>query len=330
MAENIQKIKLLLLYQLLLDETDEDHALTTKEICSYLKEKNVTCDRRTLATDIKMLNQVGYEVFITKRGKQNAYYMDSACFSLPELKILVDAIEAAEFISEKKTNTLIEKVTNLAGRFQSEEILDNRLKSIKSKHSNEKILYSLDAVEKAIQKKKKISFLYFDLDEKVNKIYRKNKERYFTDPLALVQDNDNYYLIAYSEKYHNKTHYRVDKMEQVEILEDCISSASFAEINKLKLYKDRVFSMYAGEQIDITLEFDSSLLGQVFDRFGEQSRIEKVENDKLRIKTPVQISPTFFGWVFQFAGRVRIVKPKEVRQMYLENVRNVLVQEQEK
>lgn len=324
LPNNNQKIKLLLLYRFLYEETDENHAVTTKEICSFLEDNNISCDRRTLTKDIQLLNEYGYEVFTIKYGRQNAYYVDDSIFSMPELKIIINAMEAAEFINESTTEKLIRKIAYLGGKYQAEEILNGHTKAIKTKHSNKKIYYSIYTIEKAIEQNKRISFFYFDLDVNAQKVYRKDKQIYTTEPLAIVQDKDNCYLVSYNEKYNNKTHYRVDRMEQVEMLNSSISSIALKEKKTLSLYKNRVFSMYSGEEVEVTLEFAPSLLGTIYDKFGEQINVIKCSNGWMRIMIPIEISPTFFGWLFQFAGSMRVIKPKNVADMYIQRAEKII------
>ncbi len=211
---NCQKIKLLKIVELLRQETDEQHPIPTREMCKRLALMNISCDRRTLGRDISTLNKQGYEVMFTWQGREKAYYVEDRSFSVPELKILIDAVQAASFITRRKSSELIDKLADLGGSHRAEILKSNMVCFNTRKHSNEAIYYNVGYLEEALVKKKKASFYYFDLDETGERVYRKNKERYIVDPVALVFHEDNYYLMCYSAKYNDIVHYRVDRILQ--------------------------------------------------------------------------------------------------------------------
>ena len=217
MRENCQKIKLLKLIELLRQETDEEHPMTTSEICTRLEQMQISCDRRTVTKDIEALNEFGFEVMMKRRSHQNAYYVEDRAFSPPELRILIDAVEAASFITEKKTEELIGRIASLGGSHRAEILKGNMVTFNTRKHRNESIYYTIDSIQLALQRKKRISFYYFDLNERRERVYRREKSRYTADPVALVFSADNYYLICITDDHPGFTNYRVDRMEQVEI-----------------------------------------------------------------------------------------------------------------
>ena len=181
-----------------------------------------------------------------------------------------------------------------------------------------------EQIELAIRQKKQVSFYYFDLDEKRNRVYRKEKKRYITDPVALVFSEDNYYLVAYSQKYQNAVNYRVDRMDTVEVEEEPICEDALIKKRKTETYTEQVFKMYNGEAETVTLEFAPELLGAVYDKFGEDLEIRHCDGGWLKIKITVQISPPFFGWVFQFKDRMRIVEPSRVADEYIDRIKSAV------
>lgn len=203
MQENRQKIKLLKLIELLRQETDELHPLSTNEICNRLGAMGISCERRTLTKDIALLNEQGYEVMWCRVGKEKGYYIADRSFSVPELKILIDAVQAANFITEKKSAELIDKLAALGGSHQADILQSNLVCFNTRKHSNETIYYSVGYLEDAIQQKKKVLFRYFDLDEHGEKVYRREGHRYVVEPVALVFHEDNYYIVVYSAKHNS-------------------------------------------------------------------------------------------------------------------------------
>jgi len=314
--DKYQKAKLLCLHELLMQDTDEEHPLRTIEICKKLADRGIPCDRRILSKDIAMLNGMGFEVMTVTHGRQKAYYIEDRSFSVPELKILIDAVQAAAFITETKTKELTEQIARLGGTHRAELLLQNVICFNTRKHSNESVYYTVNFLEGAIRRHNKASFLYYDLNEHHEKIYRKNKERYVVEPMALVYSEDNYYLMCFSPKYDGICNYRVDRMENVEIVDEPVSEGAVIHSSDVGEYTEQVFKMYGGAAVDCVLQFDESLIGVVYDKFGEDTPMMSAGKGSFVATVKVQISPTFWGWIFQFVGRMRILSPVELAEQY--------------
>lgn len=317
--KNWQKYKLLRLLELLQQETDEEHPLTTNTICARLTELGLPCERRTLSKDIALLNSIGYEVMCQRVGKEYGYYITDRSFSVPELKILIDAVQAASFITEKKTAELVDKLAALGGSHKADILKSNMVCFNTRKHSNESIFYNVGYLEDAIEQQKKVRFHYFDLNESGEKVYRRDHDFYVVEPIALIYNEDNYYLRAYSTKYDAPTNYRVDRMDGVDILNEPISEATLALRDEVEHYTGRAFKMYGGEEADIVLEFNDSLIGVIYDRFGEATPMMRSGEGKCVATVKVQLSPVFWGWLFQFAGEMRILAPDDVIAKFKEH-----------
>ena len=313
MAENNQKIKLLRIMEFLRAESTEGKPVSTSQIISYLNSIHISCERRTLYKDMDMLIESGANIVKTELGRENAYYMNEVSFSLAEVKTLIDAVQAANFIPADKTADLVEKLLSYAGVRRSEIVRDNIIFFNNHKHSNQDIYENIEQIELAIRKKKQVSFYYFDLDEKRNRVYRKEKKRYITDPVALVFSEDNYYLVAYSQKYQNAVNYRVDRMDTVEVEEEPICEEALIKKRKTETYTEQVFKMYNGEAELVTMEFAPDKLGVIYDKFGENIEVRHADKGWLKIKVTVQISPTFWGWIYQLGDQIKIVSPKGVK-----------------
>lgn len=313
---SVLKMKMLALLEMLRQDSDEDHPLPTNEICDRLLEKGIPCERKSVGTDIALLREFGYEVMDARSGKQKAYYIEDRNFSLPEIKILIDAVQAASFITEKKAGELIEKIAYLGSSRRAEILQSNIVRFNTRKHTNEKIYYTIDQLEKAILNGRKASFVYFDLNEDHKKVYRKNRKEYVVDPITLVYMEDNYYLMCYSEKYSNITTYRVDRMERTKILKEPVCEAANMTDEQIAAFTEQTFKMYGGETERIKLQFANHLIGTIYDKFGEDTKMERVDADSCSAVVDVQISPTFWGWVFQFAGELQIVEPQELIDTY--------------
>lgn len=329
---NCQKIKLLVLYEMLRQETDEEHPMKTNDILSRLGEKNITCDRRTLTKDMRTLNEYGFEVMSRFVGHEKAYYVEDRSFDEPEIRILADAVRAASFITESKTEELTEKIASLGGSHRKELLEKNRILFNTRKHSNESVYYTVDRLEEAITEGKQIRFRYFDLNEKAERVYRKGGEpSYVMEPLELVFSEDNYYLICYNDKYGSTTNFRIDRMSDVEILEDPVSPKALEASGDLAGHTARMFSMYSGDPVSVTIWFLRSCIDQVFDRFGEDIDIKMLRTNKgtdvCEINVDIETSPAFWGWIFQFAGDMQIIKPESLREEYENRAMSIIRKE---
>lgn len=315
---NWQKYKLLELLELLRRETDEEHPLTTSALCDRLAQMGIPCERRTLTKDIALLNDLGYEIMWLWVGREKGYYIEDRSFSVPELKILIDAVQAASFITQKKTAELIDKIASLGGRHRADILKGNMVCFNTRKHSNEAIYYSIGFLEDAIQRQKKVIFYYYDLNENGEKVYRRGRHHYVVEPVALVFNEDNYYLMVYSSRHNNTANYRVDRMEHVEVIDEDISPQALEMREGLDCCTEQMFKMYGGQPVDVVLEFDTKLIGVVYDKFGEDTRMIR-SGDKCIANVKVQLSPVFWGWLFQFAGQMKILSPDDVIVQYKEH-----------
>ena len=321
--ENWQKYKLLKLLELLRQETDEQHPLSTSQICSKLGEMGISCERRTLTKDIAVLNEIGYEVMWNWVGKEKGYYIEDRSFSVPELKILIDAVQAASFVTEKKTAELIDKIAALGGSHKADILKSNMVCFNTRKHSNESIYYNVGFLEDAIQQQKKVIFYYYDLNENGEKVYRREHHHYVVEPIALVFNDDNYYLMVYSAKHDSTANYRVDRMDHVEIVDEAISEKALTLREGIDSYTEQAFKMYGGQLVNVVLEFDDKLIGVVYDKFGEDTKMIRA-GDKCIATVKVQISPVFWGWLFQFGGQMIVISPAEVAEKYRSQVNQLV------
>lgn len=312
-GEKTNKIKLLKLWELLSHETDPEHPMGTPEILKRLSDMGIECDRRTLYDDIKTLCAYGYEIECT-RGASNEYSVDNDSFDMTELRILMDAVQAAGFITEKKTQELVDKIASLAASQRAEVLKQNIVAFNTAKNTNEHIYYSVNEIANAINAHKKIEFTYFNYDTSRQRVYRRDKDGqikvYKVSPYATVFSDDKYYLVCYDDKHGDMSHYRVDRMERVKMLDEDISRSASAEKFDIKSHKKQVFSMFTGERKRVTLEAEESLIDVIFDKFGDIKM--KNKGDKVIFEAEVQISPTFIAWCCSFGNRMRVVSPPTV------------------
>ena len=314
------KIKLLILYEILKKETDEDNKLSTKELIAKLAERGINCDRKILYDDIKTLNDYGYEV-ISERGQQMQYFMPDSGFDDYELRILLDAVQSAKFITEKKTKELEKKIVSLAGTRKSDFVEKNITCINNKKSQNESIFYNVSTITSAIQHGTKITFKYFDLDLNGAKKYRYDGKIYQENPLDLVISEDKYYLIVYNEEHDKAFPYRVDRMDNVN--ETKIPSLK-KKISEAKALRNEAFSMYTGKQMRVTFKFDKNIISQVVDKFGFGLRCEQATDDYYIVTTDVNVSDTFYAWCFTYGNLITILGPDEAVKGYKERLSKVL------
>lgn len=314
--ENFRKVKLLKLLEVLQQNSDEQHPMPTSEILAHLSQLEIPCDRRTLAQDIATLNDLDYEIMTTSVGHEKAYYVGERNFSIPELKILIDAVHASSFIPAGKSEELISKIASLAGSHRAEVLTRGMVCFNTRKHSNDKIFYNVNELKNAILRKKQATFRYFDLNEQGEKIYRRDAQHYVVEPVALVFNEDNYYLTCYSARHDSTVNYRVDRMDSVEVLDEGCCEKAVALREQVATYTGQAFKMFSGETADLVLEFDRSLIGAVYDRFGEGTKMMTTSDTKCIASVKVQVSPVFWGWLFQFAGQMRILSPSHLIAEY--------------
>lgn len=314
--EKNQKIKLMKIMEILRQETDEEHPMTKVELAARLVAMNVSCSPRSLIRDIKLLNEQGYEIMERLMGHEKGYFVCDRSFSVPELKILIDAVQAAGFVTEKKTGELVDKIAALGGSHRAAILKGNIVKFNTRKHTNETIYYTVGFIEDAIQRNKKIVFRYFDLDENGQKVYRRDGHHYVVEPVALVFNEDNYYLIVYSEKHDGTANYRVDRIDSVEIIDDPISDKARSLRRKVARYTEEAFKMFNGQPETITLRFTDKLIGPVLDKFGEVTKMTRVDDHTIEATVQVRIAPTFWGWLFQFGTDMDIMEPEALKEEY--------------
>ncbi len=323
-SENCQKIKLLKLLELLRQKTDEQHPMTTNEICRRLNEMNISCDRRTLATDVQTLNEQGYEVQSCQVSKAKGYYINDRSFNIPELKVLIDAVEASHLLTESKTLELIEKIAALAGSNQAEVLKSSIVRFNTTKPTNEYIYHTVQTLETAIREKKKVTIHYFHLNERREKVYRSENGIHTVEPIALVYNNDKYYLTCYNPVADKNYNYRLDRIEWVEILKEKISKNAIIRSRSVAKYIAQVFKMYGGVPEKVTLLFDAQMIDYIYEKFGIETRICECGDDQFTAMVDVQLSPTFFGWLFQFAGKMKITAPERACVEYTEMLKKAM------
>lgn len=318
-----QKLKCLYLRQFLLENTDEAHPVTVSQMIDYLARHDITAERKSIYDDIDGLRSYGLDIEYRK-AQDGGYFIANREFQLPELKLLVDAVQSSKFLSLRKSNELIAKLEKLASRHEAQALRRQVYVTHRIKNMNESIYYNVDALHSAIAAGSRITFRYFDWDMNGKKKYRHEGKRYRISPWALLWDDENYYLVGYDAEHAERRHYRVDKMESItQTGEERLGKELFAGFDPAA-YSRKVFGMYGGEPQKVTLRFESSMSNIVFDRFGRELILTPDREGGFTVTVEVVPSPQFFAWLTGLGAPVKILSPQPIVQQFCDYLQSVL------
>lgn len=307
-----QKFKLYHLAQIMLRCTDEDHYITMPEIMEKLAEYEVTADRKSIYADLRDLSALGIEVEGEQVGNRYHYHVTDRLFELPELKLLVDAIQSSKFITEKKSNALIKKLEMLVSKYDAQKLQRQVYVSGRIKSMNESIYYTVDAIHNAISENKKIKFQYYQWTAKKEMQLRHGGAWYHISPWGLSWDDENYYLIGYDSEAEKIKHYRVDKMLHIQMSKEPRDGKEYLEKLDMADYAKKSFGMFGGKEQMVKLLVHNNLAGVIIDRFGKDVMMIPSDADHFTVNVSVHVSRQFLGWVFSLGADIRILRPNEV------------------
>ena len=315
-----QKLKLLYLMKILLEQTDEGHGLTIAQLAQKLEEWGVSAERKSLYDDLETLQVYGLDV-ISPQGR-GSYGVGSRLFEVAELKLLVDAVQSSRFITAKKSRELIGKVESLASVYQARQLSRQVFVANRIKTMNESIYYNVDEIHSGIAQNRQIRFHYFDYTVDKQRRFRREGGFYQVSPFALTWDDENYYMVAYDSQAQVIKHFRVDKMVDIAVLEEERDGKRAYAALDMAVYARKVFGMFSGEERRVRLRFDSRMVGAVLDRLGRDAVLVPDGPDHFTVTADVVISPQFFAWIFGFHTLAQIVGPQDV----VEEMGNYLAQ----
>ena len=306
-SEN-QKIKLLYILDYLQKNSHQDRPVRASELLEMLERHNILCERKTIYSDITVLQDFGIDI-LRVTGRNGGYYIASRNFELPELKLLIDAVQSSRFLTEKKSRELIEKLCAQCNEQDAKLVRRDVYVSGRVKSMNESIYYSVDAIQEAIAQNKQIEFRYFDWGIDGKRVYR--QKSYTASPYGLCQDNENCYLLALSPR-HGITSYRVDRMSNISLTAQKREPCPELTGKNLTDYANRLFGMYSGNTVDVKLRFHRELSNVVIDRFGKETMLIPDGEDHFVFTVRVAVSPLFLSWVIGFGTKARILYPQSV------------------
>lgn len=307
-----QKFKLYYLAKIMVEKTDEDHYITMPEIIKALAKYDVSAERKSIYKDLEDLEHLGIEVEGEPVGKGFHYHVVNHQFELPELKLLVDAIQSSKFITAKKSNDLIKKLEGFVSEYEAKQLhrqvyVGNRIKTM-----NESIYYNVDAIHNAIAEDKKIRFQYFQWNVKKEMELRHGGAYYHISPWGLSWDDENYYLVGYDSDAGMIKHYRVDKMLHISLSEDKREGKDSFKKLDMAVYAKKSFGMFGGAEEKVKLLMHNNLAGVIVDRFGKDIMMFPADEEHFIAHVDVQVSDQFISWVFALGAGAKIIGPEAV------------------
>lgn len=312
----------LIIFRYLWEHTDEEHPAIIKDILAYLEEQGISSNRKTVAKDLAELQDSGFDI-VCNKSRQNQYFVGNRGLELAELKTIVDAVQAAKFISRSRSKSLIERLASLGSPYQADQLKRNLYVDGKIKTNNDGVYYTVDLLHHAIQNKVVVSFQYIEYTPKKKKVLKHDGQKYNFSPYDLVWNNDAYYVFGWSDgNNHDRiVKFRVDRITNIN--ETGLVFHKKPKEYNIETFCKRVFSMYDGEEYIVTLQCDNSVMKDVIDRFGESVKTSILDDTSFIAEVDVSVSQTFFAWVFAYAGKIIIIGPNKVKDDFLNQIKAV-------
>ncbi len=318
-----QKLKITYLMKIFSEKTDNDHGITMPEIINALDGYGIHAERKGIYSDIGYLNDYGFEIEARQVGKGTEYHLVSRSFQLPELKLLVDSVQSAKFITERKSRELIKKLETLCSEHEAKQLNRQVYVQGRVKTMNESILYNVDTVHSAINNNNKITFQYWNWNVDKKMEMRKDGALYKVSPWGLSWDDENYYLVAFDDAEKKIKHYRVDKMLHIDEIDEKREGQDSYKGIDMADYARKTFGMFGGEVRTVTLECENSFAGVMIDRFGKDIFIRKTDENHFSFSVQVAISGQFLGWIMGLGDKVKITSPDDVIAMMREEGKRI-------
>lgn len=322
MAVRNQKKKILYLMKIFLEKTDEKHMLSAVELCNLLCEYGILAERKSIYDDIQTLIEFGMNI-VQVKGKQGGYYLRSREFELAELKLLVDAVQTSNFITVQKSNLLIKKLGRMTSQHNEKNLKRNIYLYNRPKTENENIFRNVDFIHWSITENKQLSFRYVEWNVKKQMQYRRDGKIYYVSPWALVWDDENYYLVCYHHEDQQIKHYRVDKIHDLQIIQEQRKGMELFGKMNLTDFSKKTFGMYGGCDEEVILRCHNSLVGVILDRYGKNIWMMPENEEYFKVKILVTVSRQFFGWMVGIGENIELVSPSYVREEFIEYLENI-------
>lgn len=317
-----QKLKLIYLIEILTKYTDEEHLLNATEIIAKLHSYGIDAERKSVYSDIKLLVDNKILDIEQVSGRYGGFHVLNRKFELAELKLLVDAVQASKFITNKQCAELIKKIADFSSVYDENKLSRSVYIYDRASENSRNTFYAIDTIHTAISENKAISFKYSYMKPDGKREMKHDGTEYNVSPYALLWRDENYYLVAFDHHAKCMRHYRVDRTENIRVTDEIRIGREAFEAVSLSNYSSNVFEMFGGDEYIVHFECDSSLAGAMFDRFGSSLRTSP-KGDKFEFYAPIQESVRFYGWVFGFEGKLKILSPQHIVDGYLNQIKKV-------
>ncbi len=322
MTTESKKLKLLYMLRIFEQETDESHGLTRKEITEKLEEQGVTVERKTFYADIACLQKLGYNI-VKFDDRPPTYRLVEHKFQNPELLLMADAIQSSKLLTARKATQLTKKISELGGKYVSENIIKRFHVEGRVTSQNQSIYYHLDTIQQALREQHKIEFTYYKYGLDKKPVMSHNGDLYIKTPVQLMYANGYYYLIAWDDKHADFGTYRIDRMKKVDVSKLPATQNEQIKSFDVGKFQQRVFNMFSGEAIEVTLRVKDWAMTHVIDRFGLDIESRQISNEEAEVNVTVMKSATFYGWLAGYGDGIIIEKPADMRSAYLEHLRGI-------
>ena len=315
-----QKLKLVRLYQALLERSDEEHPLSIADLIEDLARWGIKAERKSIYSDLEALSDLGVDIQ-SRKGHNSGWFIGQRDFELAELKLLVDAVQSSRFVTKRKSDALITKLEKLASTHQARQLQRQVYINNRAKAANEGIYYNVDTLHTAINRNRLITFKYFDYNAKKERVFRHDARQYRVSPYGLVWNNEYYYLVAFDSLSREMRHYRVDKMASISVTEE--PREKFDGPFNMADYAQKHFSMFSGSEVTMQLRCKNNMVNVILDRFGHEVILIPDGEDSFTVSLPLVMSPQFFGWLFGLSDNVQLLGPAQALDAYTEQMRAV-------
>lgn len=315
MESEKKNLRLLFLYDIFNRQTDENHIYTAVELCELLAGYGISCERKALYRDIASLKEYGMDIVITGKPKRG-YYLRNRRFDTSELRLLIDAVQAARFISVKKSKALIYKIGSLTSEYREEELREQVYVDSSYKTDNEDIFNTISVLDNAIKKGVKVNIVYAKRVIRNCRLTLGDSKRFIVNPYALIWSADHYYLICNNDKYDNLMHLRLDRIMEITELEE--KARHFSEVSDYTDrfdtadYSNKVFNMFSGETTQIELRCSNKMIEDIVERFGENASMLS-DGDGFILKSEVELSDGLVSWILQYGADIKVLSPMELK-----------------
>jgi len=316
------KLRTLYIMKILQEKSSESHTLSSKDLIQELEKLDITANRKSIYSDIDTLREFGVDI-VMQEGANPGYFIASREFELAELKLLVDVVQSSKFLTKKKSESLIKKISKLTNNFEAKELVRDVIIFQRAKTDNEKIYYSVDMIHQALHQGKQIEFRYREWTVKKTMRLRRSGAVYQVSPWALCWADENYYLIAYDSESKGVKHFRVDKIIDITLLQEERVGKETFEAFDVASFTKKTFAMFSGHDERVTLRCREDLVGVIIDRFGTEVNIRPVDDGYFHAILSISVSSQFYGWLTGVGENAQILEPEHVRkgyQTYLERI----------